>query len=184
MPLHTHTHTHQIGPVAQLRGTTRAPHSASTRIPRAPGIPGTSPCRQRLCRLHYAAAWRAHCPRESPFVDRSAPDCTLSGPLTRHSGRQTVQQVVGCPAPPQAATSGIWACSTCSDYGGGGGIWWAANLVWEIWHFTLAAKFPIPNPGASCFVFRSPCALHASCPIPCSLLPPNFPHQIYHRQID
>ena len=24
---------------------------------------------------------------------------------------------------------------------GGGGVWWAVNLVWEIWHFNLAAKF-------------------------------------------
>ena len=45
----------------------------------------------------------------------------------------------------------------------------------SIWRFNLAAKFPIPNPGASCFVLPSPCALHAPCLIPCPLLPPNCP---------
>ena len=55
--------------------------------------------------------------------------------------------------------------------GGGGGL----NLVWEIWRCNLAAKFPRPNPGASCFVLPSPCALHAPCLIPCPLLPPNLP---------
>ena len=59
--------------------------------------------------------------------------------------------------------------------GGGGGIWWAVNLGWEIWRFNLAAKFPAPNPGASCFALPSPCALHAPCFIRCSLRPPNVP---------
>ena len=56
-----------------------------------------------------------------------------------------------------------------------GGIRCAVNLVWEMWRFNLAAKFLTPNPGASCFVLPSPCALHSPCLVPCSLLPPNLP---------
>ena len=53
-----------------------------------------------------------------------------------------------------------WPCLACSCLpnaprtgGGGGGV----NLAWEIWRFNLAAKFPMPNPGASCFVLPSLC---------------------------
>ena len=30
--------------------------------------------------------------------------------------------------------------------GGGGGCWWAVNLLWEIWQANLAAKFPAGKP--------------------------------------
>ena len=40
-----------------------------------------------------------------------------------------------------------------------------------------AFQFPAPNPGASCFVLPTPCALHAPCLIPCSLPCPHFRDQ-------
>ena len=46
-------------------------------------------------------------------------------------------------------------------YRGEGG-WWAVTLVWEVWRFNSAAKFPTPNPGAPCFVLLSPCAFTCS----------------------
>ena len=47
------------------------------------------------------------------------------------------------------------------------------GLVSKTWRSALAARFPTPNPGASCAVLPSTCALHAPRLIPCSFLPPN-----------
>ena len=49
-----------------------------------------------------------------------------------------------------------------SHRGGGG----AVNLVRDIWRFSLAAKFPTPNPRASCFVPYPLCMLHVSFLVP------------------
>ena len=64
-------------------------------------------------------------------------------------------------------------CCVSPYRGEAGGL--VVNLVWDIGCFNLAAKFRTPNPGASSFVFQSPCALHAPCLTLCSLLPPDFP---------
>ena len=56
---------------------------------------------------------------------------------------------------------------------GGGGVWWAINLVWEMWRFNLATKLPTANPGALSSHPLVRCVHRVSFLVP--LLRPNFP---------
>ena len=66
---------------------------------------------------------RCHCPNHLTPVDGEVygDECSL-GPRARPPGRTEISYREG-------------------------GIWWAVNVVWELWRFNLAAKFATRNPG-------------------------------------